>query len=269
MLYCLRHQIQFILFSKDANFGYRNGWTDYFLPFCDENTDDFHSKYNFRRAGIFKTCRPQVLLYHLFHRNTFLTFEILNRARDRRWEKVHFDIPELGINGNLRDACRVLINMTWRYNSFTQEQVQNLITSLHLPEHYIGFHVRMGDKITETNLFDVEEYIKKMPPDYPVKNAFVLTDNYLVIEQFQRLLNDWNIYTLCGKEERGYFHQEFQKQQSAFIRKSHETLFASMDILSESDLFIGTFNSNPGIFMGMKMDKQKVFGVDKQQWCIV
>lgn len=30
MLYCLKHHIQFVLYSKDANFGCENGWGDYF-----------------------------------------------------------------------------------------------------------------------------------------------------------------------------------------------------------------------------------------------
>jgi hypothetical protein len=269
MIYCLRNKIKFVLFSKDANFGYDKGWTDYFLPFVEEEEDTFHARYNFRYRGIFKTLRPQVLLYHLVHRNTLLTFEILNKVRDRKWENEHFHIPELGIDGSLQDACRLLVDMTWRYNSFTQTSVRDLISSLHLPENYIGFHVRTGDKITETNLLDVSEYVKKIPPDYPAKNAFVSTDNYLMVEEFRNRLKDWNIYTLCGKEERGYFHDEFQKKKNpGFIRQSHENLFASMDIISESDAFIGTFSSNLGMFLGMRMEKHQVFGVDSKQWII-
>ncbi|MDR3061729.1 MAG: hypothetical protein LBU57_06410 [Dysgonamonadaceae bacterium] len=261
--------MKFVLYSKDANFGYDKGWTDYFLPFTEEEENRFHSRYNFRYAGVTKTLRPQVLLYRLFHPNTFLTFEILNRARDKKWEEERYNIPELGIDGNLREACRTLVDMTWRYNVFTRERVQDLITSLHLPENYIGFHIRMGDKITETNLLDVSEYIKKIPSGYPVKNAFVLTDNYWVIEELQNRLEDWNLYTLCGKEERGYFHEEFQKKKNPeLIRKSHEILFASMDILSQSDLFVGTFSSNPGMYLGMVMPPEKTFSVDVPHWTV-
>ena len=35
------NNINFKLFSKNANFSIENGWTDYFLPFCDEVEDDF------------------------------------------------------------------------------------------------------------------------------------------------------------------------------------------------------------------------------------
>jgi hypothetical protein len=267
MLYCLCNKIRFTLFSKDANFGYDKGWTDYFCPFTEEEEDIFHSRYNFRYPGITKTLRPQVLFYHLFHPNTFLTFEILNRARDRKWENEHYDIPELGIYGDLQDACRALVDMTWRFNNRTKARVEDLISSLHLPESYIGFHVRAGDKSIETGLLDVSKYISNIPVDYPSKNVFVLTDDYLIVEKFRKLLNDWNIYTLCGEEERGYFHEEFQKRRDPeSIRKSHETLFASMDILRNSDLFIGTFSSNPGMFLGMVMDKHRVCGVDVHLW---
>ena len=36
MLYCLQHKIQFKLYSRDANFGYEKGWTDFFESFCKE-----------------------------------------------------------------------------------------------------------------------------------------------------------------------------------------------------------------------------------------
>ena len=36
MLYCLQHKIQFKLYSDDANFGWEKGWTDCFVPFCEE-----------------------------------------------------------------------------------------------------------------------------------------------------------------------------------------------------------------------------------------
>ena len=42
IIYCLRWNIRFTLYSADANFKHNNGWTDYFLPFCEEITDDFH-----------------------------------------------------------------------------------------------------------------------------------------------------------------------------------------------------------------------------------
>lgn len=46
MLYCLQHKIQFKLYSDDANFGWEKGWTDCFVPFCEEVHEAFHHTYN-------------------------------------------------------------------------------------------------------------------------------------------------------------------------------------------------------------------------------
>ncbi|MDR0865205.1 MAG: hypothetical protein LBO74_09800 [Candidatus Symbiothrix sp.] len=268
LLYCLENKIKFTLYSKDANFGYDKGWTDYFLPFCEEEDSRFHAKYNFRYPGIFKKWRPQVIIYHLFNRNSLLTFEVMNQARNRQLEQTHFYIPEVGIDGSLQDACRTLIDLTWRYNPQTQHKVEQLITSLHLPENYTGFHIRSGDKSKEAALLDVAKYTEKAQRYSPTPNAFVLTDDYRIIEDFRSQMKVWTVYTLCKKEERGYFHTDFQKKDTGFIRESHENLLASMDILSKSNIFVGTFSSNPGMYLGMRMPAGTAFGVDLEQWQI-
>lgn len=48
ILHCKKYHIDFKLYSEDANFGLKNGWTDFFLTFCNEVTDDFHHIYNKR-----------------------------------------------------------------------------------------------------------------------------------------------------------------------------------------------------------------------------
>jgi hypothetical protein len=168
MLYCLENKIKFILYSKDANFGYKNGWTDYFLPFCEEERDRFRS----------------------------------------------------------------------------------------------------GDKNIETQLFDVSKYIEKTQLYSGIKDVFILTDNYLIIEDFQSQTENRNIYTLCRKEARGYFNDDFQKQNEEFKRPAHEKLFASVDILSRAYCAVGTFSSNPGMYLGMRMPNGKMLGVDMEKWQI-
>ncbi|MDL2222597.1 hypothetical protein LJB98_00685 [Bacteroidales bacterium OttesenSCG-928-M11] len=268
MLYCLENRIRFVLYSEDANFGVGEGWRDYFLPFCEEERDKFHAKYNFRYKSIFKKLRPQVILYHLLNKNNYLTFELIDAARQRDREQKTFCVPELNIDGTLQDACRRLIELTWKYNLETEEEVNRLISSLDLPEEYIGFHIRSGDKYKEFDLLNISEYIKKAQGLSSIRNAFVMTDDYLIVEAFQKQHQEWNVYTLCEKEERGYFHQKFQKKEKDTIKKAHQRLFASIDILNNSRLFIGTFSSNPGMYLGMRMDSNKCFGVDLEKWQI-
>lgn len=65
MLYCLEHKIKFTLYSKDANFGYNEGWNDYFLPFCEDVYHPVLKKYNHRYPGAYfsKSDRLKIKLY--------------------------------------------------------------------------------------------------------------------------------------------------------------------------------------------------------------
>jgi len=46
--YCLVHKIKFVLYSADATFASGKGWTDFFEPFCEEDINPLHSKFNKR-----------------------------------------------------------------------------------------------------------------------------------------------------------------------------------------------------------------------------
>ena len=43
-------------------------------------------------------------------------------------------------------------------------------------------------------------------------------------------------------------------------------LIASVEIISKSEKFIGTYNANPGMFLGMKMPTSKIYGMDRKHW---
>lgn len=298
MLYCLENQIKFTLYSRDANFKYKNGWEDYFEPFCEERTENFHHKYNVRAmfnpiqivkfcakqkyplkkwlANIVKSCiytiktNVYLLLKKYFQSKYdfhYLMFELWHHFRNEDFTNTNFLIPQLGINGNLQEACRVLVQLTWRYNAKTKNNVENLIKQLHLPANYIGLHIRSGDKIKEANLYQPLAYIEKASMYSNTENIFVLTDNYQIINEVKAQRQ--TVYTLCEENERGYFHADFGKNKPEQIRKSHEKLFASIDILSQSEIFVGTFSSNPGVYLGMRMDKIKIVAVDYDEWKMI
>lgn len=285
MLYCLKHKIRFSIYSGSALFRYDKGWTDYFLPFCEDETNTkipffshaaphFHEKYNTRdyqegKLNYTRTDKIKIWWYKQWNHVTYLTQDIWRNLRDGKLESEHYDIPELNINGDLLDATRQLIKLTWRYNDTVQLEIDNIINSLQLPDEYLGIHVRRGDKHMENKLMNIETYVDKinmLAPD--IKNLFVLTDNYEVIRDIQKIYPSFKIYTLCGKDETGYIHSDFQKQSRRSIRDAHLKLFASMDVLSKSVYFVGTFSSNPGMYLGMKMKKGTAFGVDYDKWLI-
>jgi hypothetical protein len=294
MLYCLQEKIRFELYSGDANFGYKRGWTDYFMPFCEEDINPRHTTYNRRRPYTYRRqtgkkttdtiynsfiaplakqrhrLRDQVAKNIFFRdRGTFyFTYELWEDFHSREMEKKTFHVPSLQVDGDLRAASRRLTELTWVYNLEVQAEIDEIISTLHLPGEYIGLHIRGGDKFIEFDLHEIDTYINKATSLSTCKNAFVLTDDYRIIEQLNQKYPDWQIYTLCDKESRGYFHSDFIKLDKTHIRNQHVRLFASTDVLNKAAFFVGTFNSNVGAYLGVRMDRDKCFGVDFDEWRI-
>jgi len=274
VLYCILHKLKFELYSKDANFGFEKGWEDYFEPFCKTQTNDFHSYYNHRFVTRYTDKeKRKIKIFKLLHFARYFTQDLWYHMHKELWENVEdkwgkkYVISELGIEGNLNEVCRSLVHMTWRYNKSTQDEISKMIESLNLPDQYLGFHIRQGDKFTENTLLSPEQYIEAAMKEFNIRNAFILTDDYTVIEDLRNKYQDWNIYTLCMEEERGFFYEDFQKQNDKYVKRlSHLRLFASMDIINNSQCFYGTFTSNPGMYLGMRMPLDKCRGLDTETW---
>lgn len=285
MLYCLENNIAFSLYSADANFGYKDGWSDYFLSFCEDKDNinmpffhdtacSFHKKYNvrnhlinpvnFNKKELFK-----IWWYKHWNNVDYLTQDLWRNFHNRKMEKLKYQIPELDINGDILDATKRLISITWRYNQETGIAIDKLKQNLNLPAEYIGFHIRRGDKKAESSYYSSSQYIEKaVSLNLDVKNIFVSTDDYSIIREMKSLLPGSYIYTLCSENDSGYKHSEFHKQSKDDIKDAFFNLFASIDILSQSNRFIGTFSSNIGMFLGMKMEKGSSIGIDFDRWRI-
>jgi len=282
MLFCLKNKIKFILYSGDAAFKYKAGWEDYFLPFCENTTNPIHRYLNLREHSTistiknFSTFKWFVKTFSFYYiaklTKPFVSF---NYYTQDLWKQIRtldkhetYNIPELGINGDMQDACNIIINLTWKYNTHTESSINALISSIQMPDKYIGLHIRGGDKSSEADLLAASIYVNKAKSLSNLRQVFVLTDDYQIIEEIKTTYKEFEFYTFCDKEERGYFHEEFKKQSKTIIKKSHEKLFASIDLLNNSQLFIGTYSSNPGMFLGMRMPKNSVISIDLEKWQI-
>ena len=271
MLYCLENKMRFVLYSKHANFSYEKGWNDYFMPFCEESSDNFHFKHNYRdplSTTFFERNHFYVYLYKMIHPNHFLTFKLWDKFRNKINESKTYNIPELGINGNFLDACRKLVYLTWDYNPETQKNIHSLISSVRLPENYIGIHIRRGDKAIETEAIPASKYIDNIQKMSNIKHIFVSTDDYNVINEIKEHYKDLILYYLCKKEETGYDQLNFNNLSAQSKKTDMELLFASVDILCNSQAFVGTFNSNVGLYVGMRMPEDKAESVDLEKWQI-
>lgn len=293
-IYCLEKGIGFSLFDSNARFSERHDWLEFFQPFCPHISKPFHARYN-RRDHFGDMSYAQILkdlfsgkpagekelppikrleyrfmgeIYKAAFKFDLYTYELFAKARFERPDGASIALPEYDVDGDVQHACCQLIKHTWKYNEKTKLEVSAIANTLTLPENYLGFHIRGGDKFSEYELQAVDQYVELAKNRSSLKSAFVLTDDFSVVETLHKQYPDWEFYTLCGEDERGYFHEEFLKKSKAEVRASHVKLFASMDILAGSELFVGTFSSNPGMYLGMRMPKGKTVGIDFEKWFI-
>ncbi len=273
MVYCLVNKIRFTIYSNDANFGFDKGWEDYFLPFCEEKQERFHHYFNFRQplpswkeliqriwkkkkiAGIQKQIRYTFYIvfkkyFQKRYRFDYLTYELWPLFYNRQNEADTYDIPELGIQGTLQEACKVMTQLTWRWNDSMKHGMEQTVSRLNLPLVYTGLQIRGGDKVIEADTIPVQKYIDRLIQTGISENIFVLTDHY---ENVQTLLEtgNWNVFTLCRPDAAGYVHQRFAKQDKENIKNNITHLLCSADILIKSTHFIGTYTANPSIFVGI------------------
>lgn len=270
MLYCLTHHIRFVLFSADANFAYDKGWTDYFESFCDEVRSSQHCKLNQRPVGGWKTMwrmarekrsvgilcwklKSQLFsLMAFFHKRctgvTYYTQDIWHELLSLRTDG-RYRIPELGIDGDLSTALRTLARITWRFNPEAMNEIRKIRSAITLPEKYMGCQMRGGDKFIEFALVPVEDYISVFKSCPDIKDVFVLTDDYRIMEELQNHYKDYCWHSLCQPSEQGYFHGDFVKNGKDYLRRRMLRFFASIDILTGASFYVGTRTSNPSVFL--------------------
>jgi len=279
ILYCLKHQIKFEFYADYTQFAWRNAWDDFFQPFSAENHHYINRYYSTRPTVIADSREPRlkkVLKYELIVAAykklfgvTYLTQDLWKFHRDRAFAATTFDIPELGFHrASVLDATQALLAAVWQYNAQSAPLIAGFIEAVGLPAEYISIHVRAGDKFMETGTFDFSEYMVPAEQLATTQHAFILTDDYTVLEQLRAQYPDWQFYTLCEPTERGYFHYEFLKLSPEHKYRQHLKLFASMDICAASTKFIGTYSSNPGMFMGMRIGEERCYCLDFPHWLI-
>jgi hypothetical protein len=267
VLFCLQNKLRLELYSKDAPFTFGNGWGEYFENFCPEFKNDFIGKRISRDYINNHRDKHICYLYKILTRNDVLN-DIYWYCRSGWFEHSHFYIPELGINGDIRHAMKVIIPIVYRFNHKYKTLIEQIIKELNLPDKYISIHVRAGDKITERKLIPPQTYIDKIKEVSICHNVFVATDDYRVFEQLREDNPEYTFYTTTLPDENGYNQDSFILSSEETIRQNLIEMFASIQIFLNSNLFIGTYSSNPGLFVGMQFD-HKMIGLDYANWLII
>lgn len=266
-LFCLQNRLRLEIYSKDAPFTFGNGWNEYFESFCPDFKNDFIGK-RISRDYINNHKNNHICyLYKVLTKNDILN-DIYWYCRSGWFEHAHFMIPELGINGDIRQAMKVLIPIVYRFNKKYTHIIDTFINDLDLPQRYISLHVRAGDKISERNLIKPQSYLEKAKSLSNCHNIFVATDDYRVFEQLMRDNPDYTFYTSTSPEERGNDTEKLFASSNDIIRNNLIEMFASVEVFLHSELFVGTYSSNPGLFVGMLID-ERMIGMDYDKWLIL
>ena len=206
ILYCLVNKIKFRLYLVNAKgFPNNKGFEEFFMPFCKELIYDADTEFN--NIFNFPKNEVEVLLPIMKYKYgiSYFTTNIFYNMRYNDFRNSHFIIKELGIDGDIYNAFGIIAKNIFRFNNETKKEIYKLINNLNLPEKYIGFHIREGDKITEAELIKPEKYIESLKKHSDIKDIFISTDDYSVVEKLKNQYGSkYNIYTLTNKKELGY-----------------------------------------------------------------
>jgi hypothetical protein len=269
MLYCLRHEIRFVLYSDNANFKVSRGWEDFFLPFCEETRRPEHREFNRRLPPdrIAPEERERIDAFKKSNGIAFLTHELWNRFRSSDFERQSFSLSNRhGLD--LQSAAGVLVSMLWRYNVPIHASVEAMRRRVSLPGDYLGIHVRAGDKAVEAPLKDISHYMDRAKTHSSLRDVFLSTDDYAVVEEACRRYPGYSFRTLCTPSERGYVHQDFMRQHARVRQWRLLNFFSAIEILASARYFFGSISTNPGMYLGMRMGGDRAFFIDSDHWRI-
>ena len=280
MLYCLAHRIRFQMYSDDANFGTGIGWTEYFLPFCEEVHETFHHRCNFHRPPswhqILRLCNNQKSLSPLAWKlkailknwaGRLLAFQayeeyVLLSQDVPPIPEQYYCIPELGIDGDYMAIFSLLSRMVWRLQPDVLHQRDAYKSELSLPSVYAGVQIRGGDKATETRLVDGETIIRKLEL-CDGDCVFILTDDYSQYQRAKTVFPKLKLMTLCQSDEKGYHHRQFCQEDPQSKKDAILRLITSVDILLGGRSFAGSIITGPSVFiMKLRHDDPLVQAVD-------
>lgn len=278
MLYCLDKKIRFELYSDWAPFTVRDGWTDYFEPFDFVNCDGIHRRFNQRynterieeyNYPLQNLLKPRHIswLYRKLRGVDYLTQDLWSAIRDPAFARKTFTIPQLGwYDTSVVIAAQDIVSALWHYNIHTTQAVAAYIKAVNVPIEYISMHIRAGDKSSETKVFSHHDYIRLAEAVTRIKQAFVMTDDYTVVEQLRLDYPMWQFVTLAEPAERGYFQNDFLALNGLAKYQHHVKLFAEVELAARAKYFFGAFSSNVGMYMGMRIGPEKCRALDFDEW---
>lgn len=99
--------------------------------------------------------------------------------------------------------------------------------------------------------------------------TFFFTDDYDIFEKCKKQYKKYNFITSCKKNEKGYKLSELSKLDKNNFIEEYIKMIASIEILRRASITIGTYTTNPGMFLGMIMNHENNFiDVQNNKWSV-
>ncbi len=283
LLYCSITQRPFKLSSSYSTNFEKLGWQDYFEPFCEE----FHSvllhRFDMRSVQspsllkrsikkivrfILRSCLKPILcpgdlctvdawddIRALRDQDNFSTKDVASYTSDN----------EEAIGGfSLQGALHLIHNRIWVFNPHMKHYIDQSLVKLQLPDRYVGIHIRRGDKDIEAELEHEIAYMELLARKSDCKDVYVMTDDSEVLPSLQQHFPEYRFYSMSPTMS-GYINADFHALSAADRGRLIRSLLCENEILRRSEVFVGTFSSNIGVYQGIAR-KDHSYGVDAEEW---
>lgn len=249
--YCYENGIAFLMYADDANFC-QNGWTDFFEIFCQLSHNNLNKKGNYRYKMYHRIngiAIPNLLLRRIVYpyilkkmeKSDYLCQDLFKKIISKSFHESQIRYSLFGMDGILHDEYAKMAALCLRYNERTASEIRYLIKSIRLPENFVSIQIRGGDKTLELSDIRLEQFFLDLLERnfYDEKNIFIFSDDYRKIKYIKEKKPEWNIYTLTGKSEKGYYNEQFNKLSWGEKRKNIIKVFAMVEICILSNIHLG------------------------------
>ena len=188
MIYAWAERRQLVLDSSGFAYGFRDGWADYFEPFCqgasEVDPERIRERFRFSLQG---------------DRSHFQKLRAFDPGR------IRFGTQEIT---GMQPLIRHFMRLIFRLGYDSRRQVDRLGESLHLPQDYVAFHIRRGDKVGDEDIhYAVELYVQQLG-ELGHNAIFVMSDDYATVGEVREYLESHKrtnrVATLCRREHTGF-----------------------------------------------------------------
>jgi hypothetical protein len=274
--YSRKNKLKFYLSSSSWNFKINKGWSDYFETSRDENHINRPKAYfylikklsRYLNIGnmifVDKTKVPDLkyLLKYLKERDLVklnlialymakkILFLIQNKDLKSSLDSFN-EIREFNKYERKMDPKRFIIKMNeilmdiWKIKPEVLNEIEKMIPN-DLTE-FVVLHIRRGDKITtgEDQHYTVNDYMKRlMIIDSNIKNIFLMSDDYCVLEELKTNFPHYNYFTLLNSSQKGHNQSSFNNSDDLNKEREAIQLLTEIETAKRSKLFIGSTKSN-------------------------